>query len=70
MNNLFVAQGNLFTESQKMAYVVGFLAEDALTWWLAEKISPNTPRTWTAFKLDLLSYFVSPAKVSDAKDRL
>jgi hypothetical protein len=43
MDNLLVAQGNLLTESQKMAYAVGFLAEVALTWWLAERISPNAP---------------------------
>jgi Ty3 transposon capsid-like protein/Zinc knuckle len=70
MDNLFVAQGNFLTESQKMAYAVGFLTEDALTWWLAERIGPDAPHTWTALKLASLSYFVSPVKVSDAKDRL
>ena len=58
------------TESQKLAYAVVFLTKDALTWWLAERISPDAPHTWTALKLALLSYFVSPVKVSDAKDRL
>jgi hypothetical protein len=67
IDNLFVAQGNFFTESQKMAYAVGFLAEDALTWWLAERFSPNAPHTCTALKLALVLYFFSPVKVSDAK---
>jgi Ty3 transposon capsid-like protein len=70
MDNLFLAQGNFLAESQKLAYAVGFLTEDALTWWLAERISPDAPHTWTALKLALLSYLVSPVKVSDAKDRL
>ena len=70
MDNLFVAQGNFLTEGQKLAYAVGFLTEDALTWWLAERISPDAPHTWTALKLALLSYFVSPVKLSDAKDKL
>ena len=70
MDNLFVAQGNFLTEGQKLAYAVGFLTEGALTWWLAERISPDAPHTWTALKLALLSYFVSPVKVSDAKDKL
>jgi Retrotransposon gag protein len=70
MDNIFVAQGNFLTKSQKLAYAAGFLTEDALTWWLAERISPDAPHTWTALKLSLHSYFVSPVKVSDAKDRL
>jgi Ty3 transposon capsid-like protein len=70
MDNLFVAQGNFLAESQKLAYAVGFLTEDALTWWLAEMISPDAPHTWTALKLALISYLISPVKVSDAKDRL
>jgi Retrotransposon gag protein len=37
---------------------------------LAERISHNSTHTWTALKLSLLSYFVSPVKVSDAKDSL
>jgi hypothetical protein len=32
MYNLFLAQGNFLTESQQLAYAVGFLTEDALTW--------------------------------------
>jgi hypothetical protein len=70
MDNLYAAQGNFLTESQKLAYAVGFLTEDALTWWLAERISRDAPNTWTALTLALLSYFVSPVKVPDAKDRL
>jgi hypothetical protein len=70
MDNLFVAQGNFLTESQKFAYAVGFLTDDALTWWLAERISPDAPHALNALRLALLSYFVSPVKVSDAKDRL
>jgi hypothetical protein len=31
MDNLFVAQGKFLAESQKLAYAVGFLTEDALT---------------------------------------
>jgi DNA mismatch repair ATPase MutL len=31
IDNLFVAQGKILTECQKMAYEVGFLAKDALT---------------------------------------
>jgi hypothetical protein len=58
------------TESQKLAYAVGFITEDALTWWLADMISPDAPHTWNDLKLALLSYFVSPLKVFDAKDRL
>jgi Retrotransposon gag protein len=70
MDNLFVAQGNFLNKSKKLAYAVGLLTEDALTWWLAERISPDAPHTWTALKIALLLYFVSPVKVSDAKDRL
>jgi hypothetical protein len=47
MDNLFVAQGKFLTENQNLAYAVGFLTEDALTWWLAERISPVAPHTWT-----------------------
>jgi hypothetical protein len=32
MDNLFVAQSNFLTESQKSAYAVGFLTEDKLAW--------------------------------------
>jgi Retrotransposon gag protein len=49
---------------------VGFLTEEGLTWWLAERISPDSLHTWTAIKLAFLSYFVSPVEVSDVKDRL
>jgi hypothetical protein len=70
MDNLFVAQGNFLTESQKMAYAVGLLAEDALNRWLVEKITPNAPQTLTSLKLAFLSCFISPFKVSDAKDQL
>jgi hypothetical protein len=70
MENLFAAQGNLLTESQKMAFAVGLLAEDAMTWWLVEKITPNAPHTLTSLKLALLSCYISPFKVSDAKDQL
>jgi hypothetical protein len=31
MDNLFLTQGNFFSESQKLAYAVGFLTKDALT---------------------------------------
>jgi hypothetical protein len=64
MDNLVVAQRNILTESQKLAYAVGFLTENALTWWLAERISPDAPNTWTALKLALRSHFFSPVKVS------
>jgi Retrotransposon gag protein len=37
---------------------------------LDERISPDAPHTWTALKLALLSYLVSPFRVSNAKDRL
>jgi Retrotransposon gag protein len=37
---------------------------------LAERIGPGAPQTWTSIKLAVLSYFVSPVKVSDSKDRL
>jgi Retrotransposon gag protein len=37
---------------------------------MTERIIPDAPDTWTARRLALLSYFVSPVKVSDAKDRL
>jgi Retrotransposon gag protein len=70
MDVLFVGQANFLTEIQKMAYAVGFLTEDASIWLLAERVSPNAPHTWTDLKLSLLSYFVPPVKVSDAKDRL
>jgi hypothetical protein len=70
MDNLVVAQGNILTESQKLASAVGFLTEDASTWWLAERISPDAPYTRTALKLALLPYFVPPVNISDAKDML
>jgi hypothetical protein len=50
MDNLFVSQGNYFIERLKLAYTVGFLTEVALTWWLAERISPDAPHTYTALK--------------------
>jgi hypothetical protein len=70
IDNLLVAQGNCLTKSQKLAYAVGFITENALTWWLAERISHDAPHAWNALKLALISYFVFPVKLSDAKDRL
>jgi hypothetical protein len=64
---LVVAQGSILTESQKLAYAVGFITDDALTWWLADRISPDAPHTGNDLKLALLSYLVSPL---NAKDRL
>jgi hypothetical protein len=53
MDNLFVSQGNFLTESQKLAYAVGFLTEEALKIWLPERISPDAQQTlvWKCFCL-------------------
>jgi hypothetical protein len=49
---------------------VRIITEDASTLWFSERISPDSPHTWTAPKLALFSYFVSPVKVSDANGRV
>jgi hypothetical protein len=70
MDNLFVAYGAALADSQQLAYAVGYLIEDALAWWQAARCSQDAPKSWSALKLAMLEYFVSPTKVSDAKDEL
>jgi hypothetical protein len=70
MDNLFVACGAALADGQQLPYAVGYLIEDALAWWQAVRCSQNSPKSWSALKLAMLEYFVSPTKVLDAKGEL
>jgi len=70
LDNLFDAQGATLSETQKLAYAVSYLVEDALSWWQAIRTGQDSPKSWSALKVAMLAYFVSPTKVSDAKDEL
>jgi Retrotransposon gag protein len=70
MDNLFVACGAALNDYQQLAYAVGYLIEDALAWWQAVRCSQDSPKSWSGLNLAMLEYFVSPTKVSDAKDEL
>jgi hypothetical protein len=70
VDNLFVVQGAALTDGQQLAYAVGYLVDDALSWWQTVRCSQDAPKSWSALKLAMLEYFVSPTKVSDAKDEL
>jgi Retrotransposon gag protein len=70
MDNIFVACGAALTYSQQLVYAVDYYIEDALAWCQAVRCSQDSPKSWSALKLSMLEYFISPMKVSEAKGKL